>query len=357
MKNIVIGIHGLKNKVTVESLYAWWDISLHQALRNAGLKNFPFRLELIYWADLLYPFPLDPVITDEKDPRYLSFPFKYLTPPSEPSGSTLRRLTRNGIEKLADFLMHSDSIYHNLEDLSEKFIRHHFRDLDVYLNNGTGYHEAQSRNVRQAITERVIETLHRHKSQKIMIIAHSMGSIIIYDVLSSLLQNDIQIDTLVTLGSPLGQSTVMGKLSGQNPVKQKLKTPENIKNWYNLSDIRDIITINYDLEDDFYPNSKNVKPQDYLVNNNYTWEDKTNPHSVFGYLQTPQCGQALFDFLVKDMSSWQLTISSYLQKFREHILKREANLYKSIPIRQEEKIKAGKPALSPEERFKEQLES
>lgn len=358
MKHVIFGIHGLNNKVEKDYLAIWWKICLHQALRNAGLTNLPFRFELIYWADLLYPSPLDPGLTNKADSRYLSFPFKYLPPSSiDPkNGTRLRRITRNGIEKITEFIMQSDSIYQNLEDLSDKFIYNHFRDLYVYMNNDKGYKEARSTNVRKAIFDRLYQTLSPFKSEKIMIIAHSMGSIIIYDFLNSHSQ-DIKIDTLVTVGSPLGQSTVMGRLTGHNPVKKKLQTPENVERWYNLSDIRDMITINYNLQDDFTPNSRNIQPHDFLVNNNYIWEGKANPHSIFGYLQTPQCGHILFDFLVKDLSSWKLALLKYYQSFQDHILQRERNMLKRIPTREETEKEAEKAPSTSEDKVKEQLKS
>ena len=102
-----------------------------------------------------------------------------------------------------------------------------------------------------------------------MLIAHSMGSIIAYDVLTQN-ESDIEIDTLVTIGSPLGIPVIMKKIMAEQKIELdesgKLRTPDNICNkWYNFSDLDDKVALSYDLADDYGSNINQVQPIDQIV--------------------------------------------------------------------------------------------
>lgn len=128
-----------------------------------------------------------------------------------------------------------------------------------------------------------------------------MGSIVAFDVISSMAQN-ISIDTLVTMGSPLGLPVIVSNISQELKLKSRdqLKTPPNIKNWYNFSDLLDKIAFNYKLSDDYAENEFGVKPIDSLVINNYEINGIRNPHKSFGYLRTPEFAKILNDFILSE---------------------------------------------------------
>jgi hypothetical protein len=84
----------------------------------------------------------------------------------------------------------------------------------------------------------------------------------------------------------------------KNNLGYKLKVPENIRrNWYNISDLDDQVALNHLLAEIFVCNSKGVKIIDKLVQNNFTDNGTRNPHSVYGYLRTPELTQILHSFL------------------------------------------------------------
>ena len=59
MPKWIIGIHGLANKSSKPTLRRWWDDSIREGLRlNQGMPNATFKFEMVYWADLLYKYPL-----------------------------------------------------------------------------------------------------------------------------------------------------------------------------------------------------------------------------------------------------------------------------------------------------------
>jgi pimeloyl-ACP methyl ester carboxylesterase len=183
----------------------------------------------------------------------------------------------------------------NFSRISDLIIRHFFKDLDKYY--------AFDATVRQAIRKRLFNLILQHRHDKILIIGHSMGSIIAYDVLSQLPPNTA-IDTLVTIGSPLGIPVIKGKMMAErrltNPNIKEVVTPDSIrKRWFNLADIEDKVALDYDLADDFLPNKRGVYPAYEIVVNDYYKQDKRNPHKVYGYLRTPQLAQILYDFITE----------------------------------------------------------
>ena len=137
-----------------------------------------------------------------------------------------------------------------------------------------------------------------------MLIAHSMGSIIAYDVLT-IFKPELNINTFITMGSPLGLPNVMRKISNEQKLvlnsNQRLNTPPGVqKNWFNFSDLEDKVAMNYNLGDDYKPNTSGVAPVDMIVNNNYTINDINNPHKSYGYLRTPEFANALNEFFTSD---------------------------------------------------------
>ena len=59
MSKIIIGIHGLGNKPPKTILTDWWKKSLIEGLKKFNYTS-DFKFELVYWADILHPIPLDP---------------------------------------------------------------------------------------------------------------------------------------------------------------------------------------------------------------------------------------------------------------------------------------------------------
>lgn len=184
--------------------------------------------------------------------------------------------------------------------VSQKLIHKYFFELEVYFEGDSDFQSDFNYQVKQEIIRRLSETLNKHKNNKIMLIAHSMGSIVAFDVLSFVAQQS-RVDTLVTMGAPLGAPFVMSRIAAHSKSTYgqiKLQTPEAVqKHWYNFSDIRDKIALDYKLADDFAPNSKGVKVVDKLVTNNYVMDGVANPHKSFGYLRVPEFTKVLVNFI------------------------------------------------------------
>jgi hypothetical protein len=128
------------------------------------------------------------------------------------------------------------------------------------------YTEAMRAPVRQALL--------KNPTPKV-IVAHSLGTIILYDVLSEPAFAGLKVDLLVTVGCPLGIGNVQNRLRDRagrpNPV------PKSLTAWSNFADRFDPVALEATLRDEFDP-PKNFA-RDEEVNN-----PARNNHDLTGYL-------------------------------------------------------------------------
>ncbi len=305
-EHLIIFIHGLSNKPPKDILRKWYIQSIWEGLKIAELEVDCFDLEVVYWADLLYPKPLDPNIKDKKHHLYLDEPYIPFQSASEfrsPIGRNKKSILDRIESRLEKFFLKNHK-WINLDAIIDFITSRIVKDLHVYYRKtfkGEGEIEEYARVI---IRQRLVKKLRRNKEKKIMLISHSMGSIIAYDVLLHALPN-VTIDTLVTIGSPLGlpmiKREIFKELKLDFDPKVKLPTPENIeKKWYNFSDINDAISADHYLEDDYRPNSKGIGPRDIQVVNTYKINGVTNVHKSFGYLRAPEMVAAIYEFITEE---------------------------------------------------------
>lgn len=301
MAKVIIAIHGLRNKPPKSLLMEWGKMSIEEGFKNLALKVTLPKFEMVYWADVLYDKPLSPEIKDSANPYFLD---EVYTP--EPNNlffekHIFRRKSLYFLKKVIYSIFLKKNYRLRYPFLAKTFIHNNFRDLEIYFTEHCENSNSKDCLARKEINQRLIDALENHKNDEIFLIAHSMGSIIAFDVLSFILK-DIKIHTFVTIGSPLGAPFVVSRIAKYSKQINKsdipLKTPETVyKNWFNFSDIRDNIAIDYKLADDFAPNSKGVKVIDQLVTNTYRMDKTINPHKSFGYLRTPEFIKVLNDFI------------------------------------------------------------
>jgi hypothetical protein len=108
-----------------------------------------------------------------------------------------------------------------------------------------------------------------------VVVAHSLGTIIFYDVLSEPVFAGFTIDQLITVGCPLGIGNVQQKLrdgAGRpNPV------PKPVRAWSNFADRFDPVALEATLRDEFDP------PKDFAVDEAVNNAARNN-HDLPGYL-------------------------------------------------------------------------
>jgi hypothetical protein len=301
VQQILIGIHGLKNKPPRQLLTKWWRLALREGLRKRGHPHLPFRFRLAYWSHLLHPQPLDPSITDPDDPLYLESPYT-VTPvnPIEPVGNFRRKvldLVDDGLDKI---FINEDGTF-NFTALGNGLLSYFFKDLDLYYTATCRTSDGSEVPLREMVQNQLLELLHFHRRKQILLIAHSMGSIIAYDTLMRA-PSGIAVDTLVTIGSPLGLPVIRARILSANSElsagESEPAVPRSITtSWFNLSDLRDKVAIDYRLADDFSSTDGQVEVIDREVVNDYAYGSEPNPHKVYGYLRTPELAGIVNEFL------------------------------------------------------------
>jgi len=313
MAKVIIGIHGLGNKPAKETLEKWWKEAMTEGLDRLGQEyRFP-KFELIYWADVLHENPMDETITDVDHPLYLEEKYVPTQSEYEKKNQPIRKKILDWFDEAADKIFLNDDMTVNYSYISNKIIHNYFKDLEAYYTNEKIVRNNEEYFAREKIRSRVAEILKKHKRDNIFLVAHSMGSIIAYDILTFNL-SDLKINTFATFGSPLGIPFVRSRIALEKKSVQndtKLRTPQGVfKNWYNFSDLEDDIAINYSLKNDFAENEAGIKAIDFIVTNDYRINNKSNPHKSFGYLRTPEFSAILLDFI-------QQKERRFIQRFRD----------------------------------------
>ncbi|MEX2273912.1 MAG: S8 family peptidase [Vicinamibacterales bacterium] len=110
-----------------------------------------------------------------------------------------------------------------------------------------------------------------------VVIAHSQGSMIAYDVLSHM--PDLDVPLFVTIGSPLGIQEVQDELKRFQKVKT-LAVPKCVGQWLNVVDNWDPVAADEKLSNDYTPKGA---IHDEKVRN---LDSPRHPHSGSGYLKT-----------------------------------------------------------------------
>jgi len=303
MGKVIIAIHGLRNKPTKEILQKWAYMSIKEGQEKSKLKFEMPLFELVYWADILYDKPLSENEKDKKSPYFLDEVYVPEKKRHTINNHSFIRKIKSIIKKIIYSVFLDNQYKLRFSFISKKIIHNNFKDLEVYFTEHCEEVQQQSEDFekKEKINNCLVDVLKKYKNDEIFLIAHSMGSIIAFDVLS-FIEKSININTFVTIGSPLGAPFVISKIAklskSENQKNIKLQTPESVsKHWYNFSDITDNIAMDYKLADDFEANSNGIKVIDKLVTNTYKMNGIVNPHKSFGYLRAPEFIKVLSDFI------------------------------------------------------------
>ena len=170
-----------------------------------------------------------------------------------------------------------------LHPLADETLELHLRDLRRYVKNEYDMAEFIRRLLKMPLRA-------AWKSERpILLIAHSMGSIIAYDALWQLSQksgNNHNIDLFLTMGSPLGQTFIQHRIKGWREQPDN-RHPRNIKRWVNIAAIGDLTALDMKLQNDF---GEMVQLglvesiEDREVYNYFRLEGELNVHAEYGYL-------------------------------------------------------------------------
>lgn len=122
-------------------------------------------------------------------------------------------------------------------DLARRFVVLFCREADTYVSDPASARRQQTR----AELNRVLA-----EQRPRVLLAHSLGSVVAYE---ALWHQPVELDLLITLGSPLGlPGAVYDRLSlGAGNDARKGERPPGVRRWVNVADIGDIVAIPRDL--------------------------------------------------------------------------------------------------------------
>jgi hypothetical protein len=205
---------------------------------------------------------------------------------------SLRRRALRWLYHLADYLPFL------VPQLADERLELHLRDLRRYVHNEFEVADAVRRLVSLPLRAAA------KSGRPILLIGHSMGSVIAYEVLWQMSRDsmdrdpidrdskdDVQIDLFMTMGSPLGQRTIQRTLKGSTDHGLN-RYPHNIRRWVNIAAFGELTAVDMTLRNDFADMIELgliEDIEDHAVFNYYRSDGELNVHAEYGYLINEAC--------------------------------------------------------------------
>jgi hypothetical protein len=199
-----------------------------------------------------------------------------------------RRLTR-WLYRLGDLLPFL------IPHLADERMEVHLHDLRRYLQDDNGI----AQHTRRMLELRLRAA--REGGHPVLLIAHSMGSVIAYDSLWEMSNDErdpARLDMLLTMGSPLGQRYMQQRLKGAGETGRR-RYPRNIRRWMNLSAIGDMTSLDVDLADDFAEMLELglvERFEDKALLTYFRLDGHLNVHSEYGYMVHEKTARAIVEW-------------------------------------------------------------
>ncbi|MFE7130558.1 hypothetical protein ACFVIM_06850 [Streptomyces sp. NPDC057638] len=148
-------------------------------------------------------------------------------------------------------------------------VKYTFQDVYAYFFGGAG----------PAIRDVVRRELNRAGGAPLAVVAHSLGSVIAYEVLA---ESGREADLLLTLGSPLAATEIRDHLAAPPAV------PSGVRRWHNVCDLRDLVANGHTLRPHYQP--------EFRITESLVINDSVNHHGVREYLGNRQVRTAFREF-------------------------------------------------------------
>jgi subtilisin family serine protease len=254
----IVYVHGIGAQPPPEELSQSWDRALFGQWQGSATR-------LAYWADILHA----PADADGRTLARRSGPARDGVDPALPPAAqeyVARLEARYGIVEHAEGPRgpRKKILPAPLREPVARWLMKRFiRDTAAYF-----FDEAKREAIRERLRAQLDPVLGPY-----VIVAHSQGSIIAYDVLGEARFAGLEVPLLVTIGSPLGLDEV------QDHVGQPLRRPRGVAAWTNFADRLDPVALDGDLANDTRPKGDVV---DVAVSNS-----GLNRHEALEYLAQP----------------------------------------------------------------------
>lgn len=202
-----------------------WTKALREGLTAVGLRDArTIEVDLAFYGDLWKPK------AERGDRRR--------RPPSDLQAEVAREILLGTGARRERFSWRTlDQVIVTLEDhlhVGDPIIEFFLRDLDEYFDQ---------RGLRDAADQRIVEKTREHPGP-LVLLGHSMGSIVGYHALASARARIGGLFGLVTFGSPLGLDSIYRRMDALVP---GTPVPDSIDGWQNVWNEKDFATVNHDL--------------------------------------------------------------------------------------------------------------
>jgi hypothetical protein len=179
--------------------------------------------------------------------------------------------------------------------VADERIELHLRDLRRYLRNRNDIADHTRQMLKMPLRAAA------EAGRPVLLIGHSMGSVIAWDSLWEMSRRDgdeVRIDTLLTMGSPLGQRFIQKRLQGFTEQGEE-RYPQGIGRWINLSAVGDLTSVDPYLAGDFGAMAKHglvESIEDHRVHNWFRLDGVLNVHAEYGYFVNSVTAQIVTDW-------------------------------------------------------------
>ncbi len=285
MAKVIICVHGRSNKPPKDVLLKGWRSAIQEGMEKNGTR--PERIgrvpvKMAYYADIKYEEPMPP--NEDQEPYRKAKRGALNIYDENWKDKFLEIMKEYTVGKMAILERYTNYLF---SDMLQEILRVFMEDLAAYL-------DAKSGSLHDDINQRVEELILEHRQDEIILISHSMGTLVAYDVMRKLgkkLGQQVEVAHFITLGSPLGLWPIKAHLQDEYG---GLRTPTIVtQSWCNFSAKGDVVCWDSYLYNDYKPNSRGIKVKDDLVLNDYPG----NPHKSYGYLRTPEFSHYLASLL------------------------------------------------------------
>lgn len=296
----IIFVHGRAPKPIREDYQAQLWRCLLEGVARADqaaaehLQQQPECFHLAYWSDLFYKTQRDLSLDLEGVEGAIAC--KQPRPEDIAESQRLSRRIKRWIYTLADYFPFLLRVF------GDAWIRQTVKDSRRYLHDFNGLGEQVRDRLKAPLRKAGVH-------QPVILVGHSLGSVIAYDTLWELTHDEgapVELALFLTLGSPLGTQFIQRALKGWDKTGSR-RYPHGIRQWRNLATIGDLAALDPRVEDDF-AQMQSLGLLDALSDNTKdlygTFRDSEgfNPHRSYGYLVLPATGRAIA-LIMRDNSS------------------------------------------------------
>lgn len=287
----VVYIHGINNKPVASVLKCQWD----SALFGAAMGD---RTRMAYWVNRSrYPVPSsescaakDGLPTVESGPGSRGLAAEALdTGPelSDPQRQLMARLEQRLLQPVSEEAGPSAKLLPLPAGMRRWIVRQisrlFLKDVRDFFFDATE---------RERMEKSLLDRL-QVGGGPFIVIGHSQGSMIAYQVLRKLQKQQCDVRLFLTLGSPLGLQEVQDMLVKLEP-DRPLAVPDCVDRWLNVAERLDPVALDTDLSNDYGQNPRGIRIDNISrLKINPEWE--SNPHSGTGYLSIDEVRQAVRD--------------------------------------------------------------